>query len=187
MPPGRHIWSHGAAIAAVAIVLAGCFPASRVHYISEQRYRPNGSANNVRLYVNTVAEPHVRIAHVNSFAAQKDDEETRRRQLEDLRKRAWSLGADAVVEVKRLRNKGQGWVIDEQVPFTAYQQGRYRQYFLRGVAIRYGEAPRSGDGATTTTMAATSEPSAVDTRGIPVQPTRDTESPYEAPPVTGTP
>lgn len=187
MPLGRHRWSHGAAIAAAALVLAGCTTASRVHYISEQRYKPTGSAKDVRLYVSTVTEPHVRIAHVNSFAAQADDEETRRRQLEDLRERAWGLGADAVVDVKRLRNKGQGWVIDEQVPFTAYTQGSYRQYFLRGVAIRYGEDPSADDAETTTTMSVSSEPSAVDTRGIPVQPTRDTENPYEAPPVTGTP
>ncbi len=122
--------------ALLALLLAGC-GVTHVHRLTEEKFPRKSRDAEVKLYVNKVPDKHVAIALINSFAAEKDSPEVRRKQLLDIQKKARSIGADAVMSIRRLENKGRGWVPDERIPFSAYKQGKFRQSFLRGTAIVY--------------------------------------------------
>jgi hypothetical protein len=160
-----------------AALLAGGCAATRTHHLTDSRYRALPDDAPVRLYVNTVAQPHLEIAHINSFPADKDTPEVRRQQLEDLQARARRLGADAVVNIRSLRNKGRGWIPDDQTPFDSYRLGNYEQFFLRGTAIRFEEAPEAAPAAAP----------AVAPADIPRERTLDTEDPAADTPTPRTP
>jgi len=117
-------------------ILAGC-GVSNVHRLTEENYKRKPRGAEIKLYVNRVLEPHVAIAQINSDAAAEDSPEARRDQLGDLQKRARALGADAVMNIRHLENKGRGFVPDARIPFSAFKQGNYKQSFLRGTAIVY--------------------------------------------------
>lgn len=125
-------------LAALLAAAAGC-ASQRVNYLTEQRYKPMPKDEPVRLFLNRTERPHMEIAQVQSYSTLKDTEETRRAMLADLRARAGKIGADAVVDIRVLRNKSRGFTIDEAVPFRAYTQGNWESIFLRGVAIRFLE------------------------------------------------
>lgn len=119
-----------------ALLLAGC-GVQHVYPLTEEKFPRKGRDAEVKLYVNKVSEKHVQIALINSFAAEEDTPEVRRKQLLDIQKKARGIGADAVMSIRRLENKGRGWVPDERIPFSAYEQGKFKQSFLRGTAIVY--------------------------------------------------
>ena len=122
-----------------ALLLAaatGC-ETSRVHRLTPEVFPPTASEESIKLFVNQVRRPHIRIAHIQSTADISRDPEVRRAQLEQLRAEARALGADAVMDIQQLQNRVRGMVIDERVPFRAYRQGNYELYFLRGTAIRF--------------------------------------------------
>ncbi|MDX2177389.1 MAG: hypothetical protein SF028_13065 [Candidatus Sumerlaeia bacterium] len=160
-----------------AALLAGGCAATRTHHLTESRYRALPEDAPVRLYVNTVAQPHLEIAQINSFPADEDTPEIRREQLEDLQARARRLGGDAVVNIRSLKNKGRGWVPDDRTPFDSYRMGDYQQFFLRGTAIRFEEAPAAAQPA---------DP-AVAPADIPQERTADTEDPTAEKPTPRTP
>jgi len=130
-----------------ALVVLGC-SATNVHRLTEEKYPRKSKDAEVKLYINAVTEKHVPIALVNSFAAGEDTPEIRRRQLADIQKRSRKLGADAVMNVRALKNRGRGMIPDDNVPFSAVKPGNYTQYFLRGTAIVYV----TEDAETTPTM-----------------------------------
>jgi hypothetical protein len=132
---------------AFGALIVGC-SATNVHRLTEEKYPRKGKDSEVKLYINAVSEKHVPIALVNSFAAGEDTPEIRRLQLQDIQKRSRKLGADAVMNVRSLKNKGRGMVPDDDVPFSAVKPGKYTQYFLRGTAIVYV----TEDAETTPTM-----------------------------------
>ena len=113
----------------------GC---SRPRYmLTEEKYPETPQDQEIKLYVNEVQRPHVKIAIIQSKLDSKKDADTKRAQLEDLTEQARKLGADAVVDVRQMNNKMRGFVVDEAVPFRAYRQGSYKLYFLRGTAIKF--------------------------------------------------
>ena len=132
---------------AFGLFVIGC-SATNVHMLTEEKYPRKSKDAEVKLYINQVHEKHVAIALVNSFAAGEDTPDIRRKQLADIQKRARKLGADAVMNVRALKNKGRGMVPDDNVPFSAVKPGKYTQYFLRGTAIVYV----TEDAETTPTM-----------------------------------
>jgi hypothetical protein len=105
------------------------------------RFPPKDKHADIDLYVGTIQREHVAVAVINSISLPDDDEAARRRQMEDLKKRARRLGADAVHNIRSLKQKGRGYVPDKAVPFWAWRQGEYRAYLLRGTAIRYASNP----------------------------------------------
>jgi hypothetical protein len=123
----------------------------------------------VRLYVNEVRRPHVKIAIVQSFSDPEPDAARKREMLESLTREARKVGADAVMNIRQLRNDVRGAVVDEAVPFRSYKQGRYDMFFLRGTAIRFvDEMPAE----TAPSLVAPVEPVRPD-QGIPSIQTRD--------------
>ena len=119
-----------------ALVFAGC-TSTKVYRLTEEQFPATQNPEDVRLFLGQVQRPHVRIAHVNSYLDRDKTVATKREQLEDLRRRAARLGAEAVVSVRLLREKHRGYELDPTVPFGALRQGQYDLYFLRGTAIRF--------------------------------------------------
>lgn len=107
--------------------------------IAGERFPPKVSAEEVRLYVTPVRRPHIEVAYVQSFADISQDTETRRAQLRELRETARRVGADAVMEVRQMKNQVRGFVQDERTPFRSYTQDRYDMHFFRGIAVRFVE------------------------------------------------
>lgn len=160
----------------VALVAVGC-AARRRYMLTTERFAPTPASQEVKLYVNEVRRPHIKIAIVQSFADPEPDAERKRKMLEALTSEARRLGADAVMNVRQLKNQVRGAVVDEAVPFQSYKQGRYDMYFMRGTAIRFVDEP------TTQTLPSTIspiEPAPVD-QGIPSLDSVDPEDdlPYE--------
>lgn len=134
---GRVMRAVGAVVLA-GMVLAGC-SAQRVYPLTDRTFPPTPAGQEIKLYTNAIRRPHLKLAYVQSTSDVESSPESRVKQLEQLREQARALGADAVVEVRELKNKVRGAVPDEAVPFRAYRQGRYNLYFLRGTAVRFVE------------------------------------------------
>jgi uncharacterized protein YbjQ (UPF0145 family) len=83
----------------------------------------------------------MRVAIIQSTSYANKDEKTKARQLEEMKRIARKLGADAVQEIHLLTKKAQGYVMDGRPPLPAWKQGKYNLYFLRGTAIRYTDHP----------------------------------------------
>lgn len=122
-----------------AALMVGCSN-TRYEMITSERFPPKADPTEVRLYVNQVRRPHIKVAYVQSFSdLSRTDEEVRREQLLELRNNAARVGADAVMDIRQMKNQVRGFVQDERTPFRSYTQDRYETYFLRGVAIRFVE------------------------------------------------
>lgn len=124
----------------MALGLAACSP-QRVYHLTWNRFPPTPEDQEIKLYVTELNRPYVPIAHVQSFTARDRDTETVRGQLRDVKNRSRNLGADAVINVRQLKNRIRGYVVDDAVPFRAYEQGEYERYLVRGTAIKFVESP----------------------------------------------
>ena len=164
----------------VVLVVAVSCGTQRRYILGDTRYPPKPSDAEIKLFVNEVRRPHVKVAIVQSFADTEPDAEKKREMLEALTREARRVGADAVMNVRQLRNKVRGAVVDEAVPFRAYKQGRYDMYFMRGTAIRFVDESEVIEGPSDL---APIEPVATDA-GIPNLDSADPEEdlPYEVVP-----
>lgn len=115
------------------------------------------SPSQIQLYREDVEAPHRQIAYIDSCksevcypkdktkAKNKDTEqliepEEVRKMLEDLKAKARSIGADAVVRVKMEHNRRTGFVENPETPFWSVKQDESRQYFFHGIAIKFDNA-----------------------------------------------
>ena len=96
-----------------------------------------------------VQQPHREVAVIDSSAYADDSDETRIKQLEELKKKARRMGADAIQDVRILAKNVRGFTVDERTPFPSLKQGKYNLYFMRGTAIIY-ESSLPGSVATKT-------------------------------------
>jgi len=110
---------------------------TQVHSLTEQTFAPKSRPEDVRLFLGKLDRPSVAIAKIDSTLDQSDSVGAKRAMLADLRTRAAKLGADAVVDIRLLKEKRHGFMADPTVPFKAWQQGDYDLYFLRGTAVRF--------------------------------------------------
>lgn len=172
--------------AALALLLAGC-GVTHIHRLTEEKFPRKGRDAEVKLYVNKVVEKHVEIALINSFAAEEDSPEARRKQLLDIQKKARGIGADAVMSIRRLENKGRGWVPDERIPFSAYEQGKFTQSFLRGTAIVYRDEETTPTELLDEVQDVAIEAGTAGPEGIPTVSTEDERAENEIPPAPETP
>jgi len=118
------------------LVLAGC-SATHVYRISQEKFSPKPSDAEIELYIGKVKRPHTEIAIIDSRSSASKDDAVKKLQLDDLKRVARSLGADAVHNIRLLKKEARGMVMDERVPFPAWKQGEYNLYFLRGEAIKF--------------------------------------------------
>ena len=139
--------SSGPAVALAITLLASlaCHTPS-LKRLTTIHFPPKPKSAPIDLYVGTVSQHHIEVAIIQSRSYASKDENTKARQLEELKRLARKLGADAVQEIRLLTKRAQGYAIDDRVPFPAWKQGKYNLYFLRGTAIRYTEnSPAAGD------------------------------------------
>lgn len=127
-----------ACVAIALLLLTGC-GGSKIQPISpDEAFPPAKPADyTMRCFKNTVTRPHRDIAWIDSTPLSDRSEESWEKQLQELQAAARKIGADAVHNVRALKLKARGAVIDEDVPFTAVKQDRYDLYFLRGTATVY--------------------------------------------------
>jgi len=123
-------------LAGVALALAGS-SATRIHPLVEERIAAKPRDFEVRLFIRKVEEPFREIAIIDSPPLPSRDEQAREKSLRAIQRAARRLGADAVHDMRPLKLRVRGMVVDERVPFRAYQQGEYELYFWRGTAILY--------------------------------------------------
>ncbi|MCX7011180.1 MAG: hypothetical protein NTW86_01200 [Candidatus Sumerlaeota bacterium] len=127
-----------AAILAVLSSAAAC-SSSHIHQLTDYRYPPKPEDVRVEAFIGDVARPYEKIAIIQSTTASSKDDETKARQLEELKGIARRLGADAVQWVRVLSTSGSGMISDPATPFPAVKQGEFTKFFLRGEAIKYIE------------------------------------------------
>ncbi|HOE94946.1 MAG TPA: hypothetical protein PK847_00030 [Candidatus Sumerlaeota bacterium] len=120
---------------AAALILAGC-AGPRMKRLSDERYPPEHPDTEIGVYIGELDRELDEIAIIESDAYAFVDDEIKRRQIEQLQAKARKLGANAVQDVRILAKVIKGFIADEAVPFTAWKQGEYELFFMRGVAVR---------------------------------------------------
>lgn len=118
------------------VLLVGC-SASQIHPLTDKKFPAKPATEEIDLYMGKVERPHFEIAIIDSRSLPGREDKDKQLQLNDLKRMARKLGADAVHDIRLLHKKARGMVIDERVPFPAWKQGEYKLYFLRGTAIKF--------------------------------------------------
>jgi len=118
------------------IVLVGCMAvrAGSGRHATRQDIRP---ATEIALFEGDCVRPVKELAVIDSFRAKKLDEKTVERMMRDLQAKAQAVGADAVIQVRRLRTNHEGFVSNPRTPFPSVMQGKWNEYFFRGTAVKY--------------------------------------------------
>lgn len=93
----------------------------------------------IPLYRGEIATIHAKIAYIDSYAADCNDELTIQEQLKDIQCKARLTGADAVINVRPLEHQLRGFVNDPNTPFPSSRQAPSVMFFYRGTAIKYQE------------------------------------------------
>ena len=92
----------------------------------------------VEVVENTLARVYEPVAVIDSNQYRGDDPTSKTAMTENLRRRARKVGADAVHKVRVLEVSKRGAIHDPVVPIPgAWVQGDYKEYFMRGEAVRY--------------------------------------------------
>lgn len=91
----------------------------------------------IEIYDGEVDQPHREIEIIESSASTGDDDRTRVEQVEELRRHARRVGADALENIRILVKEVKGYSFDERTPFPAWKQGEFPLYFMRATAIIY--------------------------------------------------
>lgn len=121
---------------AILGVMLGCGHRSGMKRLTDRPYKALDPAVPVTVYVGQPGYPFQEVAIIDSTAYGFVDEAVKLQQIEELKDKARGLGANLVMDIRILSKRMQGFTIDEQVPFTAWKQGDYDLYFMRGVAAR---------------------------------------------------
>lgn len=139
-PKSTKMKESGLALALIVstALLVGC-SSTNVTMLSKTRFPPKPSDAEIELFSGKITGPYVAIAIIDSRSHSERTKENKIKQLEDLRRLARKLGADAVHNIRLLKKKGRGYIPDERVPIPAWKQGSFNLYFLRGEAIKYKE------------------------------------------------
>lgn len=121
-------------IMAALLLAAGC-GGVRMKWLTEERPAPLPDHAPVEIYVGRIEPSPIQIAIIETTASPYNDEQARREQLEQLRRRARRVGANAVQDTRILAKDVRGFTLDERTPFFSWRQGRYALYFMRGTAV----------------------------------------------------
>jgi len=121
---------------AMLLTLAGC-SATQIHRLTDEKFTPKPPGTEIDIYIGELKRPYREIAVLDSRCSGTKDSEIKEQQLEDIKRLARKVGADAVHNVRLLTKNARGMVPDQRVPFPAFKQGRYKLYFIRGDAITF--------------------------------------------------
>lgn len=120
------------------VLLLGCSTSPQwTRVYSPREVRNAVPPSKVELIQGRPTRPFREIAVVESSRAKKLDPDITSRMLQEIRERAAALGADAVVDVRRLADRHEGFVDNPRTPFPSVMQGQWKTYFFRGIAVRY--------------------------------------------------
>jgi hypothetical protein len=124
---------------AVVILAVGC-AMPRVYRLTDQKRASLPAGASVDLYIGKLKAPNERIAIVDSERYATKDDAAKERMLEELKRRARKVGAEAVQDIRLLAVRKRGMIADDRAPIAGpMRQGYYHLYFLRGQAIHYLE------------------------------------------------
>ncbi|MBN1866259.1 hypothetical protein JW916_03105 [Candidatus Sumerlaeota bacterium] len=155
-------FSLGVAALLCLLLAAGC-ATPRVHRLTDFRYLPKAADAEIDCFVGKLTRPYESIAIVDSERYGEKDNPSKAKMIENLKKRARRIGADAVQDIRLLPVQVRGIVADERVPIVgAWKRGRYDLYFLRGEAVKYVQEiglPRAQHALAPATEPAEAEPS----------------------------
>lgn len=129
----------GAALAALVLLAAAC-GGPQMKMLADRRYKALEPGAKVEVYIGEIKPPYQEVAIIESDTSAYEDAAVKKNQLNELKVKARKLGANAVQNVHILAKRVKGYTIDERVPFTAWQQGQYDLYYMRGIAIRVPES-----------------------------------------------
>lgn len=114
-----------------------CAPRSPIRPIDHACLPAGCSPDDLPLFRQDITTPNVQIATVESFASEQNDPETVKKMLNDLKNKAQTTGADAVIRVKMLHQNLHGFVENPRTPFFSVKQDDWKRYFFHGVAVKY--------------------------------------------------
>jgi hypothetical protein len=89
------------------------------------------------LFATGAERPGRIIAVVQSSARAGLEDAVLAKHVRELRRAASRAGADAVINIRMLTVKKEGYIYDEAPPFPAAKQGAYARYIMRGEAVVY--------------------------------------------------
>lgn len=151
-----------AAFGAAALSLAGCNTCTSRPPIRaiDHACLPAGGAptkGDIELYRGDIDAQYVQVATIDSFVCDASSDtdypvkepskptvsaENVRKMLEDLKGKGRAAGADALIRVKMLHRVRTGFKNNPRTPFPSVEQGEWRDYFMRGIAIKYLKRPK---------------------------------------------
>lgn len=94
----------------------------------------------VEMWVGETTRSKIPIAIISSQRTAERSRGAREAQFEELKERARRIGADGIENLRVETATVRGFVADPRVPFTAFKQGDFELYFVRGTAVRYTDA-----------------------------------------------
>lgn len=160
----------------LAVLAASACTHRRTVPLVREEFPPTPQGTEIRLYVNAIQRPHIPIAVVQSFSDASADNETKRRQLENLQELARARGADAVMDIQQMTLLERGMIEDPSTPFPSLTQGTNERYILRGTAIRFLE---EGEEVPPLTSAFTGGPMRLNPQGTSPIPRRTSGDPQD--------
>lgn len=124
------------AVILASVMLTAC-GGPRSKMLDDGKYRARPRNYPIDIYVGKVLESHREIAIIDSTGYPTDNEASREKEIEELKRKARAMGGDAIHDVRLLTKEIKGYTIDERTPFPSWKQGDYPLYFIRGVVITY--------------------------------------------------
>ena len=133
-----------------AVLLAGCSTTcggrAPVRAIDQAHLPAPRNYSDLPLYRRDIDTEYVEIASIDSVVMPRNDTDSVKCMLEDLKAKACAAGADAVVKVQLLEQKKRGFVNNPRTPFPSWKQGEWQEYFFRGTGIKYVCRPKGEPG-----------------------------------------
>lgn len=125
------------AVIAVALMGLGCVAGAANRTLSETRLRRAAKApSSVELLSGKPSCDYQEIGVVESSRAKKLTPDLTARMMKELQTQAAALGADAVIDVRKLADRHEGFNNNPRTPFPSVMQGEWKTYFFRGTAVR---------------------------------------------------
>lgn len=122
----------------VALVALGCVSAGARRNLSQTRLpRPDKAASSVELLTGKPSCDYREIGVVESSRAKKLTPDLTAQMMKELQTQAAALGADAVIDVRRLADRHEGFVNNPRTPFPSVMQGEWKTFFFRGTAVQF--------------------------------------------------
>lgn len=102
-----------------------------------RRIGPAKASRDVALYTGKPSQTVRELGIVESSRAKNLTPDVTAKMMKELQEQAAALGADAVVDVRRLADRHEGFVNNPRTPFPSVMQGEWKTYFFRGTAVRF--------------------------------------------------